>query len=105
MRVHGLEVARELRGVFEAYKIASIITPLEFEFPDHRPRFELRVRKEDHARAEELLRQVWSEGVAAEGTDIVDEEDPENCPACGSHVPADAEECPDCGLYVGKFEG
>lgn len=102
MRVYFLTQASEIAESLHEAHIPSLIIPLEVHFPDDHPRFEVRVKNEDHERAEELLRNVFASMVAnEEGESIAGGGDAESCPACGAHVPLDVEECPECGLNVG----
>jgi hypothetical protein len=102
LRAHFLRMASELKETLHEGKIAAVIVPLQMQFPDDQPRFEVRVRNEDHARAEALLRSEFQDAVAAEGGEgPIEGADAETCPACGAHVPLEVEECPECGLNVG----
>ena len=102
MRVYFLPQASEIEMSLREANIPAVIMPVEVQFPDDHPRFEVRVRNEDHERAEELLRSVFASMVAnEEGEAIAGGTDAESCPACGAHVPLDVEECPECGLNVG----
>ena len=103
LRVHILSEASALEHTLLDQNIPAIIVPLEgIDFPDGQQRFEVRVKKADHERAETLIREIWAEQVDVEGTGAdADAGDAEQCPACGSHVPLDVEECPECGLVVG----
>jgi hypothetical protein len=101
MRVYFLPQASEIEMTLREKHIVAVIVPVQVQFPDDHPRFEVRVRNEDHARAEELLREVFASMVANEEGDVVGGVDAESCPACGAHVPLDVEECPECGLNVG----
>jgi hypothetical protein len=101
-RVFVLEIAADLKDILQGAKIPAVIVPLDMiEFPDQRPRFEVRVREADLGRAKELLAKIWREQMEREGVGGADASDVETCPACGAHVPLDVEECPDCGLVVG----
>lgn len=106
MRVFPLDQAAELRRVLDEHGIPQLVVPVDgVDFPDQRPRFEVRVRRHEGLRAEELLREAWRAMVDREGAGMdVGLDDPERCPACGAHVSLDAEECPDCGLFVGASD-
>jgi hypothetical protein len=103
-KVFGYQEAVELGRVLEDEGIPILLRDLEgLELPDQRPRFEVHVRVENHARAEEILHARWRELAAEEGG-VSSDEDPEKCPACGARVPLEVEECPECGLVVGVGE-
>ena len=106
MRLFTLDQATEVRDVLANHGIGQLLIPVEdLGFPDQRPRFEVRVRRSDGERAEDLLREVWRSMVEAEGTSPdAGLGNPEQCPACSAHIPLDAEECPECGLFVGASE-
>lgn len=100
-RVFILANAVQLRDVLALQQIGSLVVPLDdVLFPDNVPRFEVRVLKEQHEKAERLLVDLWrqSEGIEHREVDI------ETCPACGEKVPLNVEECPECGLVVGTGE-
>jgi hypothetical protein len=100
LRLFSLGQAKELEGALEHAGIPVLLAPVEkVHFPDLQPRFELRVRGPDEARAIEVLTARWRAGLE-EGAGALPE-DVEVCPACGAHVPLEAEECPDCGLVIG----
>lgn len=105
MRVFPLDFAISLRDLLTADGFAVLLVPVDEDFPDQRPRFEVRVLDEHAEAAQAHLESWWKEQVdkqeeAARGqADSV-----EQCPACGAHVPLDAEECPECGLFVGAGE-
>jgi hypothetical protein len=102
MRIFTLEAAAEIKEALDAVRIRSAIAPLaEIQFPDDRPRFEVRVKKEDYESAEARLAEVRREQMSSEGFDGDEPADVEHCPACGAHVPLTADECPDCGLVIG----
>lgn len=104
MRVFALDGATEVREALTSHGVPVLMAPVQgVEFPDARPRFEVRVRPEDRERAESLLREAWASHAVETGLDEGSgtTTSVEECPACGAHVPLDAEECPDCGLVVG----
>ena len=102
MRLFTLGVAMELQGLLTAEGFGVLIKPVDEEFPDQRQLFEVRVRTERHAAAEEVVRAEFARRVAEEGVGAELAAAPvDTCPACGAHVPLEAEECPDCGLVVG----
>jgi len=101
MRVYFLGQASEIEMTLRERGVPAVIVPVEVQFPDDHQRFEVRVKNEDHARAEEILREEFASMVANEEGDVVGGTDAESCPACGAHVPLDVEECPECGLNVG----
>jgi hypothetical protein len=102
MRLFTLSEAKEVAEVLKGAGIASLLVPVEEEFPDHRHLLEVRVHAERLGEAEAAVRADFERRVAEEGVGgelahtAVDA-----CPACGAHVPLDAAECPDCGLVVG----
>jgi ribosomal protein L40E len=60
------------------------------------PRFQVRVRPKDVARAEEVLKAALEAPAEANAAPS------DTCEACGAKVQPDATECPDCGLsFVG----
>jgi hypothetical protein len=100
-RIFILANAVKLRDVLADQQIGALIFPLDdVLFPDNVPRFEVRVLKEQHERAEKLLVEMWraADGIEHQEVDI------ETCPACGEKVPLSVEECPECGLVVGTGE-
>jgi hypothetical protein len=102
LRVYFLGQASEIEVTLREANVPAVIVPVDVPFPDDHQRFEVRVKQEDHERAETLLRDVFASLVANEDTEgLVGGTDAESCPACGAHVPLDVEECPECGLNVG----
>lgn len=101
LRVFVLQSASELKRALDKARIPAAIVPLSIELADQIPRFEVRVRKPDQARAEARLSTLWKEQAEEEGVEATAPKDVETCPACGAHVPLAAHECPDCGLVVG----
>lgn len=100
MRVFPLAQAKEMAEVLSAAGVPSVLVPVpELDQPGQAPRFEVRVRAEDHQEAEAALKAHWAANLE-EGAEVA-EVDAEHCPACGAHVPLDQEECPECGLVVG----
>lgn len=109
LRVHVLSEASALNHMLLERGVPALIAPLEgVDFPDGQQRFEVRVHKDNHERAEALIREVWAEQVDVEGTAAPAEgaegTGAEDCPACGAHIPLDVAECPECGLVVGASE-
>lgn len=103
MRVFPLELANEAQQRLADAGFPVVIAPIDADFPDQRPRFEVRVRAREHEAAEAALKAAFQAQVDQEGTggDATSETSVDTCPACGAHVPLDATECPDCGLFVG----
>jgi hypothetical protein len=101
MRLYFLGQASEVEMSLREANIPAVIVPVDVQFPDDQPRFEVRVKNEDHERAEARLQEVFATMVANEEAEVVGGTDAESCPACGAHVPLDVEECPECGLNVG----
>lgn len=95
------EEAKEIQGLLEDEAVSTLLREVGLEFPDHRARFEVHVRPQDHAKADQLLHGHWRNLAAAEAGGDVAADDPERCPACGASVPLDVAECPECGLNVG----
>src|SRR5688500_15128962 len=89
MRVYFLGQASEIELTLREANVPAVIVPVEVQFPDEHARFEVRVRNEDHDRAEGILREVFQSMVANEEGDVVGGTDAESCPACGAHVPLD----------------
>ena len=62
--------------------------------------FGLYVEEEHAVRAQELDRGIAAK-LLPEEAPVLDAEDEESCPACGTALEAGALECPDCGLAFG----
>jgi len=102
-RVFALQVAVQIRAILSEADIASALVPIDADFGDNVPRFEVLVKKDAQPRAESVLVKLWREQFQEEGMEAP-ETDIDTCPACGSKVPLDVEECPECGLVVGTGE-
>jgi hypothetical protein len=103
-RIFVLATAAQVRDVLAEAGIASGIAPLDVDLADGVPRFEVRVRADAQARAEQVLFDRWRESMGDEGVEGAGDVALDQCPACGAKVPLDVEECPDCGLVVGTGE-
>lgn len=105
-RAYPVTVAAELKQVLIESGHAALIKEIQgIEFPGGEVRYEVHVRKDDHAEAEKALREVWAQMSAAEGLgDGASGVDAGQCPACGAKVPMNVADCPDCGLCVGVGE-
>lgn len=102
MRLFTLAEAKEVAELLKGEGIASLLVPIEEEFPDARHLLEVRVHKERLAEAEAAVRADFERKVEEEGAGgDMNTTEVDMCPACGAHVPLDAAECPECGLVVG----
>ncbi|MCP4574394.1 MAG: hypothetical protein GY838_18725 [bacterium] len=63
--------------------------------------FMLFVRRDDTARADEILDGVFARLHPGQEEGLSQEFDLGTCPACGAAVPEAADACPDCGLVFG----
>ena len=63
--------------------------------------YQLFVRREDTARADEIIGRVFGKLHPGREEGLSVEFAAGECPACGSAVPDEADECPDCGLAFG----
>jgi hypothetical protein len=96
------ELLLQLQRKLAANRIATVIS-VESEENRAMRRFMLLCLASDIDEARSFFGDEWGQSVAAEGLQETVVES-ENCPACGSPVPATEEECPECGLFVGRLE-
>lgn len=105
LRVFPLEIATSLRDLLTNDGWGVLLVPIDADFPDQRPHFEVRVLESHGEAAQKHLESWWKEQQAKQSEAARGQAaSVEQCPACGADVPLDAAECPECGLFVGVAE-